>query len=133
VKAMALAIVMVVSATAAYAAPYDGSTSMDCAIETVTACSGASVCVRGTADTVLLPPVVRVDVPGRVIMAGPAGGAVQIVGVGHGAGRLLLHGEDLATSAAAWNVIVDETSGAMTGAVVARVGGYLLFGTCSAH
>ena len=130
-RTMTLAVALLAGATTAYAAPYDGSTPMKCAIETVMICSDPSVCVRGTAATALLPSVINVDVAGRALRGDAAGRVVTIVSVGHGAGRLLLHGEEVKMSGTAWNVVVDETSGAMTGAVLSHQGGYLVFGACS--
>jgi hypothetical protein len=56
---------------------------------------------------------------------------VKIVSVGHGGGRLVLHGEEIEMAGTAWNVVVDQKSGELTGAVVSRVGGYLVFGSCA--
>lgn len=130
-RTIAAAVALLASASTAYAGPYDGSTPLKCTIETVMICSDPSVCVRGTAATALLPPVVAVDVPGRMLRGDAAGRTVKIVSVGHGAGRLLLHGEEVKMSGTAWNVVVDETSGAMTGAVLSHQGGYLVFGACA--
>lgn len=129
-RTIAFVVALAAGASVASAAPYDGSGPMKCRVETVMICSDPSVCVRGTAATALLPPVIVVDVPGRVL-AGDAGGRrVKIVSVGHGNARLLLHGEEAEMSGTAWNVVVHEASGAMTGAVLTQAGGYLVFGTC---
>lgn len=125
------AVVLLMSAAAAQAAPYDGSAPMKCAIQTVMICSDPSACVRGTAATALLPPVVNVDVPGRLVSGDRAGRTVKIVSVGHGAGRLMLHGEEIEMSGTAWNVVVDQKSGALTGAVLTYAGGFLVFGSCN--
>ncbi len=131
-KAMALIpVLFLAGATSASAGAFDGSTAMNCSVEAVMSCMSPSVCVRGTAETQLLPKVMVVDVPGRVLTGGGAGRTIKIVSVGHGAGRLLLHGEEALMAGTAWNVVVDETSGAMTGAVLSRVDGYLVFGTCA--
>jgi hypothetical protein len=52
-----------------------------------------------------------------------AGRTVKIVSVGHGGGRLVLHGEEVEMAGTAWNVVVDQKSGDLTGAVLTRVGG----------
>jgi hypothetical protein len=104
---------------------------MKCAIETVMICSDPSVCVRGTAATALLPPVIAVDVPNRRLGGDAAGRTIKIVSVGRGSGRLLLHGEEVVMSGTAWNVVIDETSGVMTGASLTQAGGFLVFGTCA--
>ena len=128
----AMIVFLMASATAASAAPpYDGSAVMSCRVETVMICSDPSVCVRGTAATALLPAVLRVDVPNRKLGGDAAGRTVKIVSVGHGAGRLLLHGEEVVMSGTAWNVVIDETTGVMTGASLTQAGGFLVFGSCA--
>lgn len=125
------AVVLLMSVATAEAAPFDGSAPMKCAIQTVMICSDPSACVRGTAATALLPPVVNVDVPGRLLSGDAAGRKIKIVSIGQGGGRLMLHGEETEMSGTAWNVVVDQKSGALTGAVLTYVGGYLVFGSCA--
>jgi hypothetical protein len=126
-------ILLVIASSAAHAAgPYDGSKPMKCAIETVFVCHDAMTCIRGTAATISFPPVVTVDVEKRVISGAATGRTARITSVGHGNGRMMLHGEEVQTLGNAWNLVVTETSGAMTAAVLSRIGASLLFGTCSA-
>ena len=133
-KALALAVVLILAASAAHAAgPYDGSVPLSCRIEAVFTCSQPTDCVRGTAETVLLPPVLTVDVNRRVVSGDAAGRKAAITAVGHGNGRMLLHGDELQTSGGtAWNVVIEEASGSMTASVLAYGGGTLMFGVCSA-
>jgi hypothetical protein len=120
------------SASVAFAAPpYDGSTPMQCAIKTVMACSGPDSCVRGTAASVVLPSVLLIDVARRVASGDRAGRTVRITAVGRGGGRLMLHGEEIEIGGVAWNVVIMEASGEMTGAVLTEPGGYLMFGSCA--
>jgi len=105
---------------------------MRCTIQTVMVCSDPSICVRGTAQTVSLPSVLAVDVEHRLVSGDAAGRTVKITAVGRGGGRLMLHGEELEMGGIAWNVVVVENSGLMTGAVLSHSGGFLLFGACSA-
>ena len=127
------AILLAIASSTAYAAgPFDGSQPMKCAVETVFVCHDAMTCVRGTAATISFPPVVTVDVGNRVISGAATGRTARITSVGHGNGRMMLHGEEVQTLGNAWNLVVSETSGAMTAAVLSRVGASLLFGTCSA-
>ena len=127
------AILLVMSSSTAYAAgPFDGSKPMKCAVETVFVCHDAMTCIRGTAATISFPPVINVDVGNRVISGAATGRTARITSVGHGNGRMMLHGEEVQTLGNAWNLVVSETSGAMTAAVLSRVGASLLFGTCSA-
>jgi NAD(P)H-hydrate repair Nnr-like enzyme with NAD(P)H-hydrate dehydratase domain len=132
-RAIGLAILLLAAGArpGAAAAPLDGSAAMKCAIDTVMICSDPSVCVRGTAATALLPPVMVVDVPNRRLSGDGSGRTIKIVWVGHGQGRMLLHGEEVVMSGTAWNMVVDETSGEMTGAALTQAGGFIVFGKCS--
>jgi hypothetical protein len=133
VFAIAFAGVLCVSAVAG-AAPYDGSAAMKCTIKTVMVCRDPSGkgCVRGTAATVNLPPVLDVDVTARVIRGAATGRTIEIKSVDRGAGKIMLRGLDVHTRGTAWDLVVDETSGDMSGAVLSR-GGYLVFGSCAAR
>jgi len=123
---------LLVSVYAAQAAPvYDGSAPMQCAIKSVMVCDDPSICVRGTAQTVSLPSVLSVDVGRRVVGPDASGRTIQITAVGRGAGRLMLHGEQIDPLGIAWNVVIVEDSGVMSGAVLSQGGGFLMFGACS--
>jgi hypothetical protein len=119
-----------VSAAAA-APPYDGSTPLQCGITAVMACSGPESCVRGTAATVVLPPVLVIDVDRRLVSGDRGGRTIRITAVGRGGGRLMLHGEEIEIGGRAWNVVIKEATGEMTGAVLSEPGGYLMFGSCA--
>jgi hypothetical protein len=116
---------------AAAAPPFDGSTPMRCAITAVMACSGPESCVRGTAATVVLTPVLTIDVGQRLVGGDRAGRTIRITSIGRGGGRLMLHGEEIEIGGRAWNVVIMESTGEMTGAVLSEPGGYLMFGTCA--
>ena len=131
VRALCLVAILLSSVCAAQAAVYDGSTPMRCAIKSVMVCDDPSICVRGTAQTVSLPSVLSVDVGRRLDGGDASGRTVRITAVGHGAGRLMLHGEDLDLGGVAWNVVIVEDSGGMSGAVLSQGGGFLMFGACS--
>ena len=131
-KLLCVAVTWLLGVATSHAAPpYDGSAPMNCRIQAVMICSDGQGCVRGTAETALLPPVVKVDVPARRLGGDAAGRVVKIVSVGHGGGRLVLHGEEIETAGTAWNVVIDEKKGDLTGAVLGYVGGYLVFGSCA--
>jgi hypothetical protein len=126
-------IMLVIASSPVHAAgPLDGSAPMKCTVETVFVCHDAMTCVRGTAATISFPPVVTVDVEKRSISGAATGRTARITSVGHGNDRLMLHGEEVQTLGNAWNLVISEKSGAMTAAVLSRVGASLLFGTCSA-
>jgi len=132
VKALVLVALLLGSACAASAAaPYDGSAPMQCRIETVFVCHEAAMCTRGNAQTVSLPPVVTVDIGKRVISGSATGRTARITAYGRGAGQLLIHGEEVQTLGKAWGLNVEEKTGAMSGAVLSPIGGFLMFGSCS--
>lgn len=131
-RALALAATLLaVPSVAGAAGPYDGSVPMKCTIEVVFDCADAVSCVRGTAKTVSLPPVVTVDVNKRLISGDPAGRTARIEAVGRGAGQLMIHGQEVETLGTAWGLTVTEKTGAMWGAMLSPVGGLLFFGACS--
>lgn len=115
----------------ATSAPYAGTAAMKCTIQTVMVCNDPSTCVRGTAATANLPPVLDVDVANKVISGATTGRTIRIMSIDRGAGRMMLRGLDVQTLGIAWDLVVDEKSGTMAGAVLSQ-GGYLLFGRCAA-
>jgi hypothetical protein len=127
-------VIVVIGASIAHAAaPYDGSRPLRCAIETVLVCRDPSVCVRGTAQTVLLPAVITVDISQKVI-SGPASGlTARITATGQGPSKLMIAGQDVETLGKMWGLVVEEMTGAMSGAVLSHGGGFLMFGSCAAQ
>ena len=131
-RSLLAAIVLLAAVTPALAAPpYDGSAAMKCRIQNVMSCNEGMICVQGNAATVMLPPVIVVDVPNKRISGDASGRNVKIVSIGKGPDRLLLHGEEGEMSGTGWNVVVDQKSGGFRGAVLTYSGGYLVFGSCA--
>ena len=125
----ALLLLAAAVVVAGAAPPYDGSKPMQCSIDTTMICSDPNVCVRGTAQTVNLPPVLNVDVGQRLISGAATGRTIKIAWVNTEGGRLLVGGTELGGG---WTMSVSQESGAMSSAVIVRSGGFLLFGTCTA-
>ena len=123
-----VAILMAVAVAASAAPPYDGSKPMQCAINTTMVCSDPSVCVRGNAATINLPPVLTIDVGQRLISGAATGRTIKITSADRDAGRLLISGSE---SGGSWSVAIIEDSGAMSAVALVRNGGFLMFGTCS--
>jgi hypothetical protein len=126
----ALLLLAAAVVVASAAPPYDGSKPMKCSIESTMICSDPSVCVRGTAQTVNLPPVLNVDVEQRLISGAATGRTIKIAWVNRDGGRLLIGGTELGGG---WTMAVSQESGAMSSAVIVRSGGFLLFGNCTAN
>jgi len=122
---LALPVATVVSAMP----PYDGWTPMRCAIQMVMVCDDPLICVRGTAATANLPPVITVDVGQRVIGGGATGRTATITSTNRDSGRLLMHGTE-GIGLVGWTLVIKEDSGEMLAAVVGREGGMLMFGSC---
>src|SRR5262249_777624 len=126
-------LLLAATPTVAAAPPLDGSSPMRCAIQTVMACNQPSVCVRGTSATINLPPALVVDVGQRLIGGSATGRTVKMTQVDRDGGRLLLHGVESGLAGISWNMVIVETSGAMSGSVLGHGGGgFLIFGACSA-
>ena len=125
-----LVVLLAVAVTAGAAPPYDGSTPMQCAISTVMVCSDPSICVRGTASTISLPPVLNVDVGQKVISGAATGRTIKITSADRADGRLLIGGSE---SGGSWSVAIIEDSGAMSAVALVRNGGFLMFGTCTSR
>jgi hypothetical protein len=103
---------------------------LQCAIKAVMACTEADSCVRGTAATVALPPVLEIDVKAGIVRGDRSGRTVRITSQGTGGGRLMFHGQEVEIGGRAWNVVIAAETGAMTAAVLSEPGGYLMFGRC---
>lgn len=132
-SALALAATLLGTGSVASAnAPFDASKPMKCSIDMVMVCPEIALCIRGTADTVMLPAVVTVDLTNKVISGSATGRTARITSYGRGEGQLLIHGEEVQTLGKAWGLNVAEATGAMSGAVLSPTGGFLMFGTCAA-
>ena len=127
--AIVIAAVVGVVAVAA-APPLTTAAFLQCAIQSVMACTEADACVRGTAATVALPPVLEIDVKAGLVRGDKSGRTVRIASQGTGGGRLMFHGEEIEIGGRAWNVVVAAETGVMTAAVLSEPGGYLMFGRC---
>src|SRR5207253_11317767 len=101
---------------------------MHAAVQAVMALVDRSIAVRGGRQPVDVPPVVKVDVAERLISGAATGRTVRITSVSRGSGRLLLQGEEVGMNGFAWDMVIVEASGVMSGAVLSHGGGFLMFG-----
>jgi hypothetical protein len=125
-----LVVLLAAAVTAGAAPPYDGSKPLQCTISTVMVCSDPSVCVRGNAATINLPPVLNVDVGQKVISGAATGRTIKITSIDRDSGRLLIGGSEYGGS---WNVAIVEDTGTMSAVALVRNGGFLMFGTCASR
>jgi hypothetical protein len=125
------ALAVLVMTPPAAATSLDGSPRMNCAIQAVMVCHDQSSCVRGTAATVNMPATLKIDLGERVVSGAATGRTAKITSVGRGQGRLLVQGEETGMRGIAWDVVIAEASGVMSGAVLSHDGGFLMFGACT--
>jgi len=125
------ALTAVLVTSAAVAAPLDGSQPMQCSIQAVMVCHDPAMCVRGNAATVNMPPTLKINLAERIVTGAASGRTAKIKSVGRGDGRLLVQGEEVGMGGIAWDVVIVENTGAMSGAVLGHGGGFLMFGACT--
>lgn len=112
----------------AMAGKYDGSAAMMCAAVLVHECSAGAMCQTHAAESVNLPTLFRVDVKGMRIHNAETNRESPIKTAEHAGGKLLMSGHQ---AERAWVVIVNETTGRMSGVVSADAEGYVMFGQCA--
>jgi hypothetical protein len=79
-----------------------------------------------------MPPVLTVDVGQRLISGAASGRTARITFTGQGAGKLMIAGQDVQTLGSMWGLVIEQKTGAMSGAVLSHGGGFLVFGACTA-
>jgi hypothetical protein len=121
--AIAVAVVLASVSSAHAQGPFDGSAPMKCAIQTVITCRSPEVCVRGTAQTVYLPPVLSVDVARRLISGSASGRTARITSTGQGPDKLIIAGQETETLGNMRGLVIEQKTGAMSGAVLSHGGG----------
>jgi hypothetical protein len=131
VRDVALVLAGLLGLAPTVAAAADDRAVMTCAINAVYACSTSDSCVRGIADTVALPRVLKVDLGNKRVSGDKAGRTARITSTSRGGGKLMVLGEEVETRGVTWSVVVKDGSGEFTGAVLSEPGGYLLFGRCT--
>ena len=110
------------------AGKYDGSVPFVCAAIAVTECGAEGECQRRTAESVNLPPFVKVDVKAMKVRAEEKGRESSIKHVEHMNGKMILHGAELER---AWILTIHEETGKVSGVVSADGEGYVIFGACT--
>jgi hypothetical protein len=86
------------------------------------------MCRTHPAESVNIPTLFRVDVKGMKIHNSETNRESPIKTVEHASGKLLMSGHQ---TERAWVVIVNETTGRMSGVVSADGEGYVMFGQCA--
>ena len=127
-KLLALPVVMLLlmTAPARAAGPFDGSKPFLCAVATVMECDLSGQCERNIEDA---PKVafIRVDVGARKVVTS-AERTSALKSVAHLNGHLILQGSE---DGRGWSATIAEGSGRMAAAVVDNDHTFSLFGACT--
>ncbi len=128
--ALAAAVVAAASAPAAAEALLDGTTPMICAATRTAVCQREGECVQGSAESVNLPVLWRVDVASKSVDSLSRGEerASTVLSAQVHAEAIVVQG---AENGLGWSLSVDRSTGAMVLAG-GREQGFIAFGTCAA-
>jgi hypothetical protein len=111
---------------------YAGPDQFICAAAQAIACSQDEPCIRGSAESVNLPLLLRVSLKEKVIISLREGGeqrSSKILEVIEGEETVVLFGVD---KGSAWNIVIDRSDGRMTLTNATYDAGYIVHGACSA-
>ena len=103
-----------------------------CAAAQAIACAQDEPCIRGSAESVNLPLLLRVSLADKAIMSLREGGeqrTSKILEVIEGEKNVVLFGID---QGSAWNIVIDRSDGKMTLTNSTYDAGYIVHGACSA-
>ncbi len=127
---LAATVVAAASLPAAAESMLDGSTPMICAATTTAVCEREGECVRGSAESVNLPVLWRVDVASKTVEGLSRGEqrASTVLSAQVHEEAIVVQG---AEGGLGWSLSVDRSTGAMVLAG-GRKQGFVAFGTCAA-
>ena len=110
---------------------FGGPDQFICAAAEAIGCAQDEPCIRGSADSVDLPLLWRVDLPRMTVVSLREGGeqrTSKILKVMEEEKFLILFGVD---TGIAWNMVIDKSDGIMTVTTSAPDAGYIVHGACS--
>jgi hypothetical protein len=116
---------------AVLAAKYDGSAPLLCAVIEVLECEAGAECHRGDAESVNLPPFVKIDVPQKVLGTTEAAAEQRATPITHAErldDRLTLQGGE---GGRAWSLIIAQDTGKLTATITDDRVGFVIFGACT--
>jgi hypothetical protein len=94
-------------------------------------CEAGAECHRGNAESVNLPPFVKIDVSHKVLSTTEAAAEQRTTPIRHVAhldGQLTLQGGE---GRRAWSLIIAEGSGKLTATITDDQVGFVIFGACT--
>ncbi len=111
---------------------FAGPDQFICAAAQAIACAQDEPCIKGSAESVNLPLLLRVSLTDKAIMSLREGGeqrTSEILEVIEGEKTLVLFGVD---QGSAWNIVIERSDGKMTLTNSTYDAGYIVHGACSA-
>ncbi len=109
-------------------ADFDGSRNLLCAPKDVVECDGTARCERVSSEEIELPNFIHVQFgKKRLVSASGDERSTTIQNVQNVDGLTILQG---AENGRAWSVVIDQTSGRMTGSIADSGGAFSIFGAC---
>ncbi len=109
---------------------FDGSKPLACAVVEVYECAPGSDCVKGTAGNFNFPDFVKIDFKSKQLTGKSKNQRVltsPVTTIEKQKGNLILQGFQ---EGRAWNVVIDQATGHMTGTVGADEFAFVIFGAC---
>jgi hypothetical protein len=127
-----LTATLLLAATApqpAQASDFDGSRNLLCAPNDVVECDTAARCERASIEDVDLPSFVHVQFAKKRLASAGGGDerTTPIQNIQSVNGLTILQG---AENGRAWSVVIDQTSGRMSGSIADGGGAFAIFGAC---
>ena len=113
------------------AAKYDESVPLLCAVIEVLECEAGAECHGGNADSVNLPPFVKVDVPRKILSTTEAAAEQRTSPIRHIEqldGHLILQGGE---GQRASSLIIAHGTGKLTATITDDQVGFVIFGACT--
>ena len=110
---------------------YAGPDLIICAAAEAIGCAQDEPCIRGSADSVNLPLLWRVNLKEKTVISLREGGeqrSSKILEIVEREDTVLLFGDD---QGVAWSVVIDRSDGKMTLTSSAYDAGYIVHGACS--
>lgn len=110
---------------------FDGSKPLVCSAVEVFECAPGEACVEGLAEEFDFPHFIRIDFKSN-LLTGKTGDQTEetspIDTVQTMEGNLILHGSQ---NGRAWNIVLSQTTGKMTGTIAADGFTFSVFGACT--
>jgi hypothetical protein len=115
-----------------FAADFDGSTPLLCAVTDAMECNAGDGCQETTVEIMNIPQFVKVDFEQKKISAVRENDAKRFASIKNSEraeGKLIMQGTS--ENGRGWSVIISEETGKMSAAITDDQFGFVLFGACT--